>query len=48
MPEESITGGSIQPLNPEIPLPEPLVGLSLPLLEEIVTTDVSPSGNEGA
>ena len=32
----------------EIPLREALVRLSLPLPGEIVTADVSPSGNEGA
>ena len=48
MPEESITGGSLLPHSPKIPLPEALVGLSLPLLWEIVTLDVSAYGNESA
>jgi len=48
MPEENITGGSILALNPKIPLPEALVRLSLPLPGEIVTTDMSTCGNEGA
>jgi len=46
--QESMTRKGIHPCCSAVPLPEALVGVSLPLPGEIVTTDVSLCGNEGA
>ena len=47
MPEETITGRP-PARDPKIPLSEVLVRLSPPLPGDIVTTDMSACGNEGA
>ena len=43
-----MTANSFPPFDRRVPLTEALVRWSLPLPREIVTTDVSPCGNEGA
>jgi len=47
-PKESTFGAYIHLIRYLVPLPEALLRMSLPLPGEIVTTDVSRCGNEGA
>lgn len=45
---EKTTANGFRPLDRAVPLTEALVRWSLPLLGEMVTTDVSLCGDEGA